>query len=297
MLKRYLINILEKIVVFKHHFVNPEKEIKKVFKSRVGYSPNLSNPATFNEKMQWLKLHDHNPLYTRLVDKAEVKGYVASIIGQEYVIPTLGVWDRWEDIDFNSLPNQFVLKCTHDSGGIVICKDKSKFDFKKAKKKLTACLRRNFYYYGFEWPYKNVKPRIIAEEYLEDTDIGDLIDYKFFVFNGKAKAFFTVSDRNNPNVPTGFNFFDIDLNPLPFERGYPKSPHPVVLPENTGKMVELAQQLAQNIPFLRVDFYEVNNRILLGELTLYPGSGWEKFTPEEWDLNFGNLLKLPECMM
>ena len=158
---------------------------------------NLKNPQTFNEKLQWLKLYDRNPLYTTMVDKYKVKEYVANIIGKEYIIPTLAVYNNVEDIDFDRLPNQFVLKCNHDSGGLVICKDKSKLDKKGAIKKLSKALKNNFYYNGREWPYKNVKPCVIAEQYMEDSETEELRDYKFFCFNGDVKILFVALGRQN----------------------------------------------------------------------------------------------------
>lgn len=160
--------------------LSDQKYIEMKFKSRMGYKLDLENPRTFNEKLQWLKLHDHRPEYTMMVDKYEAKEYVARVIGEEHIIPTLGVWDSFNEIDFNSLPNQFVLKCTHDSGGLVICKDKTSLNIDAAKRKIESSLKRNYYLVGREWPYKNVVPRIIAEKYMEDETSCELKDYKVF---------------------------------------------------------------------------------------------------------------------
>ena len=176
------------------NWMSDEQYLKIAFWARMGKWPNIDNPKSFSEKLQWIKLHDRNPLYTKLVDKYEVKPIVAKKIGDEYIIPTIGVWDSVEDIDFDSLPNQFVLKCTHDSGGLVICKDKSKLDRNAAKKKLATCLKHSFYWGMREWPYKDVKPRVIAEQYMED-ETGELRDYKFFCFDGEVKALFIASDQ------------------------------------------------------------------------------------------------------
>ena len=176
----------------------PDKQyIKMIFRSEMGYPLNLDKPKTYNEKLQWLKLYDHNPLYCSLVDKYEVKGYVAERIGDDYIIPTLAIWDSVNDIAFDKLPDRYVLKCTHDSGSIVICKGKESFDYEAAKKKLEKCLAKSFYKSGREWPYKNLKPRIIAEKYMEDPDTDELRDYKFFCFDGNIKAMFIATDRQS----------------------------------------------------------------------------------------------------
>lgn len=169
--------------------------LKREFRLRMGYPLNLQQPKTFNEKLQWLKLYDRNPLYTTLVDKYAVKKWVSDKIGEEYVIPTIGVWDKFDDIDFDKLPKQFVLKCTHDSGGLAICRDYSSFDIEAARKKINESLKRNFYYQSREWPYKNVRPRIIAEKYMEDSLDAELRDYKFYVFNGEPKFLLLATNR------------------------------------------------------------------------------------------------------
>ncbi|MBQ3559421.1 MAG: glycosyl transferase [Agathobacter sp.] len=279
---------LNKLGVFRH--LSDDKFLKKVFKMRVGYELNLDEPKTFNEKLQWLKIHDRNPEYTRMVDKYEVKKYIAEKIGEEYIIPTLGVWDKFEDIDFDKLPNQFVLKCTHDSGGLVIVKDKAKLDKKAAKKKINQCLKQNYYYVGREWPYKNVKPRIIAEAYLQ-CDEDELRDYKLLCMNGNVRCSFVCSDRFS-DKGLHVTFYDREWNIMPFERHYPASKTGVEKPENYEKMLELAEKLAKGIRFVRVDFYENKGKIYFGELTFYPGSGMEEFTPVEWDTVLGSWIKL-----
>lgn len=254
---------------------------------------NLKNPQTFNEKLQWLKLYDRNPEYTKMVDKYEVKKYVAEKIGEEYIIPTLGVWDKFEDIDFDSLPEQFVLKTTHDSGGVVICKDKNHFNYIEAKQKITNSLKQNFYYHGREWPYKNVKPRIIAEKYMEDSVTKELRDYKFFTFNGIVKALFVASDRQNPNEETKFDFFDADYNHFDFTNGHPNATIPPERPEKFEEMKYLSEKLSKNIPHLRCDFYEIDGKVYFGELTFFHWSGLTPFSPEIWDKTFGDWIKLP----
>jgi hypothetical protein len=252
---------------------------------------NLKHPTTYNEKLNWLKLHDRNPLYTRIVDKYEVKKYIAEKIGEEYIIPTLGVWDHFDDIDFGALPNQFVLKCTHDSEGLVICKDKSKLDLKAAKEKIEAALKLNFYYIGREWPYKNVKPRIIAEQYMEDHVDGELRDYKFFCFDGEPKAMFVASDR--AINATKFDYFDLEYNHLDIKQHYPNAGE-VRKPVTFEKMIELSKVLSKGMPHVRVDFYEVDGKLYFGELTFYHFSGFMPFQPAKWDMTFGDWIKLPK---
>lgn len=267
--------------------------IKLEYKKHLGYFPNLKNPKTFNEKLQWIKLHDRNPLYTKMVDKFESKKYVANIIGDEYIIPTLGVWESFDEIDFDKLPDKFVLKCTHDSAGILIVTDKEKLDKKKAKKKFDNCLKRNFYYSGREWPYKNVKPRIIAEQYMEDTQTKELRDYKFFCFGGVVKCFKVDFDRF---VQHRANYYDengqlIDYGEVVCPPNFKKRIH---LPSNIMDMKSLAEKLSKETSFLRVDFYCVNGKIYFGELTFFPDSGFGKFINLNQDVEMGRWFHLPE---
>ena len=270
-----------------------EAVIKSVYKREIKKTLHLENPITYNEKLQWLKLHDRKAVYTTMVDKYDAKKYVADIIGEEYIIPTLGVWDRFEDIDFDNLPDQFVLKCTHDSGGLVICKDKNTFNRKAAKRKINACLKRNFFWGFREWPYKNVKPRIIAEKYMEDAETAELRDYKFFTFGGKAKVLMLASERQRGE--TRFDYFDADFNHLNMQRGNHKNADSLPQkPKCFDLMLELAEKLAEGTTHLRVDFYEANGKVYFGELTFYPGGGFAPFTPEEWDTTLGEWIVLPE---
>lgn len=254
---------------------------------------NLKNPKTFNEKLQWLKLHDRKTEYTQMVDKIEAKKYVSTIIGEEYIIPNLGVYDKFEDIDFDKLPNQFVLKCTHDCGGLVICKDKSQFDIDTAERKLNKYLKRDYYFQSREWPYKKVKPRIIAEKYIIDSKSQDLLDYKFMVFNGKVKSVFVCSQRKL-NSELKVDFFDENWKHLPFKRYYKNSETAIPKPKTFDEMKLISEKLARNIKasFVRIDFYEVNSQILFGEITFFPGGGWEYFSPEKWDYTFGDWINL-----
>ena len=267
------------------------KYIEYIWKKKMNYPLNLDNPQTFNEKLQWIKLYDHNPLYTKMVDKYEAKEYVASIIGDEYIIKTLGVWDRFDDIDFSTLPKQFVLKCTHDSGGLVICKDKSKLDIQAAKKKIEKSLKKNYYYIAREWPYKNVKRRIIAEEYIEDEKTKELRDYKFFCFNGEVKLMFIATDRQNRKEPY-FDFFDMDFNHIDMRHGHPNAPSCPEKPLHFDLMIDLAKKLSTGIKEVRVDFYEANDHIYFGELTLFHHTGLVNFDPFEWDKTMGDWIIL-----
>lgn len=252
---------------------------------------NLKNPKTYNEKLQWIKLYDRRDIYTTMVDKYEAKKYVADIIGEDYIIPTLGVWDTFDEIDFDKLPDQFVLKCTHDSGGLVICKDKKVFDKEAAKKKINKSLKKNYYYLGREWPYKNVKPRIIAESYMEDKK-GELKDYKFFCFNGIPKMLFIASDRG---IDTRFDFYDSEFNHLPFMQGHPNREKKIDCPDGFEEMKKLSFDLSKDIPAIRVDFYNVDGKIYFGELTLFHFSGFVPFEPAEWDEKIGEWIDLPKA--
>lgn len=268
--------------------------LRKKFKLALKKELDLENPKTFNEKLQWLKLYDRKPEYTRMVDKHEVKKYVAERIGEQYIIPTLGVWDSFDEIDFDALPDQFVLKCTHDSGGLVICRDKSQLDKQKAREKIAKSLKRNYYYYGREWPYKNVKPRIIAESYMEDEETKELRDYKFFAFDGAVKALFIATERANATEETKFDFFDAEFNHLPFTNGHPNATVMPKKPQEFELMKQLASKLSEGIPQVRVDFYEVNGRVYFGEITFSHWGGMVPFEPEEWDYTFGSWITLPE---
>lgn len=265
--------------------------ISRQFECQLGYRPNLDSPQTFNEKLQWLKLHDRNPEYTKLVDKYEVKKYIADKIGNQYVVPTLGIYDSFDEIDFNKLPTRFVLKCTHDSGSVVLCKDKAEFDRKTAREKLQRALKRNFYWFGREWPYKNVKPRIIAESFLHGLAEEGFIDYKFLCMEGKVMMVFTCSERWSPEGLC-VNFYDRYWNPMPFERHYHRRKKEIEKPDEYDEMITLAETLSEGIKFVRVDFYVVGGHIYVGEMTFYPGNGVEEFTPEEWDYKLGEMIKL-----
>ena len=266
------------------------KYLKLLYRVKTGDRLNIESPQTLNEKLQWLKIHDHKPIYTQMVDKYEVRKIIAEQIGEEYLIPLLGVWDSFEGIDFDNLPNQFVLKCTHDSGGLIICKDKSKFDKDAARKKINHCMHRNYYLNTREWPYKDVKPRIIAEQFMVDESGWDLKDYKVFCFNGKADY---VEVDFNRSIKHMLNPYDFDWNPLNFCDSS-KNDYSVNIPKpkRLMEMKEIAEKLSKDMDFLRVDFYSIDDRIYVGELTLCPGSGFIAFDPKETDLYYGKKLNI-----
>lgn len=270
--------------------------LKLMFRARMGCKLDLENPKSFNEKLQWLKIHNRNPKYTKMVDKYEAKGLIASIVGKEYVVPTYGVWDSFSQIDFSQLPSEFVLKTTHDGGRVFICRNKDTFDYCAARESLSKGLKTNFFWQGREWPYKNVKPRIIAEALLktnsDSNESSELVDYKVMCFNGVAKYCFTCTGRHSENG-LHVTFFDRDWKKMPFQRHYPVELGDIQKPENYCQMLTLAEKLADNMPFLRVDFYEVDGKLYVGELTLYPGNGYEEFFPAEWDDALGEMIKLP----
>ena len=266
--------------------------LEAAFRARFGRKLNLNNPETFNEKLQWLKLYNRKPEYTKMVDKYLVRDYVKEKIGEEYLIPLLGVWDDPEKIDFNELPMQFVLKCNHNSGlGMCICKDKNSLDINKVKEELKKGINQNYYLTSREWPYKDVEPKIIAEQYTVDESGYELKDYKFFCFNGKPKAMFIATDRGKD---TKFDFFDTEFHHLPFTNGHPNANRPIQKPQNYEEMLRIAGILSEGMPQVRVDLYNVNGKILFGEMKFFHGSGLMPFEPEEWDYKFGSWIELPE---
>lgn len=267
--------------------------LRIVFRKRMGQKLDLKHPKTFNQKLQWLKLHDHNPLYVKLVDKYEVKNIVRDQIGEKYIIPTIGVWNTFDDIDFKGLPNQFVLKCTHDSGSVVICKDKATFDIEKARIKLKNGQKNNFYYMGREWPYKKITPRIIAEKYIVDSETGRLDDYKFFCFNGKVDNVMVVRGRDTGSPK--FYHFDCNWNLCRFNRLTRSLPdnYRERKPPFIDDMIHIAEILSKDMLHVRIDLYEADGQIYFGEYTLYNQSGWETGFDEYSDGYLGSLIKLP----
>ncbi len=263
--------------------------------ARMGKKANLSNPKLFTEKLAWLKLYDHNPRYFLLADKYEVKKYVSQTIGEEYVIPVLGVWNSFEDIDFNALPKQFVLKCTHDSGSCIVCKDKGTFNIGAARKRITASMSRNYYARKKEYAYKGVKPRIIAEKYISSLGHPDSIEYKFTCFDGvvgfgticRGIAHSTLDVRTNDTYDKDFNF-------MAWHAYYNNSGIKWEKPEQWDRMVEFSERLSKGIPQIRVDWYVSDKKIYFGEFTFYTWGGHIDFEPEEWNAKLGNYIVLPQ---
>ena len=273
------------------NWISDKFMVKILYRDVFGRKLNLDSPKTFNEKMQWLKLYNRQDIYTSYVDKFAVKDIVAKKIGKEYIIPTLKVYDSIDEISLSDLPNQFVLKCTHDSGTVVICSNRKEFNVKESKDKLKKRMSENYFYRLREWPYKNVKPRIIAEEFINDDKEGQLKDYKFFCFNGRVKFLKIDFDRFSNHRA---NYYDLNMKLLPFGEVdfMPDRNHIEKKPQNFEKMLELAEVLSEGLPFIRVDFYNVDGKIYFGELTFFPASGLGKFTDEKWDVEIGNMLEL-----
>ena len=273
--------------------------LKTLWHLNMGSPLNLKAPQSFSEKLQWIKLYDRNPLYTTMVDKYMVKNYVKEIIGEEYIIPTIGIWNNPDDIDIEALPQEFVLKCTHDSGSIIICRDKRYFSFEEAKRKLSIELRSNYYRKTREWPYKNVKPRIIAEQFLKELSSDDLIDYKFFCFNGVPIYCQVIKDRNKSET---IDFFDMEWRHQDFiglankENELKHSKNNIEKPKKFDTMVVLSKKLSKNIPFVRVDLYNLDGKIYFGELTFFPANGMGRFYPSIWNYKIGELLKLNKLL-
>ena len=271
--------------------LSDEQYLKLKYKNVFGRDLDLENPKTFNEKLQWLKLHNRKPEYTVMADKYLAKKYVASKIGDEYVVPLLGVWDNPEDIDFNTLPDQFVLKCNHNSGtGMYICVDKSKLNIVAVKKELDKGLKENYYIQNREWPYKNIPRKIIAEKFLKDVDDECLTDYKFFCFNGKPEIVYISKDNA---VDARTDFFDMDFNHLNIHMKDPNAAVPPSKPQEFEKMKEIATILSKGIPHVRIDLYDISGRIYVGEMTFYHNGGFGPVSPDEWNYKLGQMITLP----
>lgn len=280
------------IVIRLWRFFPDRLYIKLLYRLKMGRRLDLNNPQRYTEKIQWLKLYDHRPIYTTIVDKFEVKKYVANIIGEQYIIPTIGIWDNPESIEWNTLPNKFVLKTTNGGGGagVIVCKDKSKLDIHQAIIKLNNSLRFNIYGHLREWPYRNVFPQIIAEQYMEDES-GELRDYKFYCFSGEPKVMLLASNRFSDH---NFNYYDMQFNPLPIHSALgSKSEIDFEKPEAFEDMIELSRRLSEGYAHVRVDLYYVNHKIYFGELTLYDSSGYDNLSSDDEDLRWGTWLDLP----
>lgn len=272
----------------------PDKmNIKMMFRIYLGKRLNLKEPRTFNEKLQWIKLYDRNPQYTVMVDKYAVRQYVSDIIGSDYLIPLLGVWDKADDVSFEELPDRFVLKSNHDSGSVVVCKNKNDLDKRKTIEFFTRSLKHSGCYHGREWPYKNVPRKIIAEQYMEDNVTHELRDYKFHCFDGEPKFILVCTGRKSKEGLRE-DFFDIDWNHLDVQRPeHGNASFSIPRPNQLDQMIELSKKLSQNITFSRIDFYLVNGKIYFGEITLFPTSGYTAFVPENYDAMFGSWIHLP----
>lgn len=261
-----------------------------LFKLKIGKAINWQHPQGFNEKLNWLKVYHRRDLYTRLADKYAVKEYVKQLIGEEYVVPTYGCYDHFEDIDFNKLPNAFVLKATHDSSGAVVCTDKSTFNMEETRRKYNRLLKRNWYWHCCEWPYKNIKPRLLIDAYLNDDTGATLRDYKFMCFNGEPKVMYcTVKDKYIYE-----NFYDMNFQPMAISHGYDRHQPEFEKPAAFEKMKELARTLSAGIPFVRVDFFYVQGKIYFGEYTFYDWGGMKPFVDKKWDKLLGDWLQLPD---
>ncbi len=277
------------------NWMSDSSYLKIMYRIQMGEKLNLKNPKTYNEKLQWLKIHNRKPVYTVMVDKYAAKDFIAEKVGRQYVVPTLGVWEKFEEIDFDALPAQFVLKCTHDSGGLVVVKNKSQLDKVAANNKIKRSLHNNYYYWTREWPYKNVPARIIAEPYLKDDALQPnaeqecLTDYKLFCFNGEPKIMYISKDKaENPTT----DFFDMDFNHLNLRMKDPNSEKLPKKPEKFEEMKEIARKLSKDIPHLRVDFYCADNTLYVGEMTFYHCAGMAHITPKIWEEKMGEWIEL-----
>lgn len=284
--------ILAKIERYKWNHLDSLSDrdfLKLIYKEKVGKDLNLRNPRTYNEKLNWMKLYDHNPVYCKLVDKYEAKFFVKEKIGEQYIIPTIGVWDSFDDIDFSKMPESFVLKCTHDSGSTMVCKNKANFDIDKARSFYDEKLGRSYYTQWREWLYKDIKPRIIAEKYMVDQELGDLADYKIYCFNGRPHIILYASGRGK--APR-FTYFDLEWNKLDIDWGYDHHEITPLKPHNLSAMILLAAKLSEGFVHVRVDLYNINGSVYFGEMTFCDGGGLQKISPEEWDYELGELIDL-----
>lgn len=275
------------------NWVPDEMYLKILYRLSLGKKCNLKNPVLYNEKLQWLKLHDRKPEYARMVDKHEVRSFISETLGEEFLIPSYGVFNSFEEIDFSKLPDQFVLKCTHDSGSVEICKDKNAFDKKGAEERLTAAMGKNYYNTYREWPYKNVKPRIIAEKFMVDESGDDLKDYKIMCFNGKAKVIEIHENRFTEGKSHTQTFYDREWNKLDIAQDCSlPTKETKEKPEKLDDMLELSEKIAKDMYHVRIDWYLVNGQIYFGEITFFDGSGFEPFKNEKDEEFLGSLIRL-----
>ena len=286
--KLFVIKLGMQVSNLRRHFLMHffyERTLCRKFKKRQGYELNLDNPQTYNEKLQWLKAYYHDPLLTRCADKVAVRSYVAEKIGEEYLTPVYGTYNSVNEIDLDTLPKEFVLKSNHASGHVILCRDKSKMDWPKEFLKMEKWLMTNYFYTGGEWVYKDIKPQIICEQ----MHPGEIRDYKIVCFDGKPQYLYVCVDRN---AEIKITYLDLEFKQLPFKKAAPTSPT-LEKPKNFEKMIELAGILAKDFPFVRVDLYDIEDKIYFGELTFCPGSGFNPFIPEEWDWKIGKMMAFP----
>jgi hypothetical protein len=268
----------------------PASSVERFYRASTGRGINLSGPKTFSEKLQWLKLNHRNPYLTTLVDKYAARDHVRGRTGEEFLVPLLAVWDDPSDIVPEALPGQFVLKATHGSGWNVFCHDARQFDWDETRKQLASWLKLNFYYVGFEWPYRHVRPRVMAEIMLHDPNRTSLLDYKFFCFDGIPRIVQVDVDRFSCHRRS---MLDTAWRELPFQLAYPRPIRSPDRPTNLDEMLAVAGALSEGLPFVRVDLYCVQRRTFFGEMTFFPGAGIEPFEPYEWDRRLGDMLRLP----
>lgn len=284
----------KRLILFISSLFPDKLYLKIICKGKLGYTPDLNRPQSFNEKLNWIKLYNQNPLYTKMADKYEVKKIVADLIGGQYVVKNLGCWNKFEDIDWDALPDQFVLKCTHDSSGAVICRNKSSFNIVSARKKVNESLQLNYYYACREWPYKNIPPRIIADELLDDHSGKELNDYKFWCFNGVPKYMYCTVKTKREGIYE--NFYDMNFNPINIDHGWPRRNPEFEKPAAFEEMKMLSEKLSKGIPFVRVDFFYVNGNVYFGEYTFFDWAGLQPFGTIEQDFELGKLIDLSKSM-
>ena len=277
------------LVPYIQYVLNDKQYLSLKYYSRFGKKINWKNPQTFNEKLNWLKLYYHAPKLTTMADKYAVKELVSKAVGQEYVVPCYGVYQDFGEIDFNQLPNQFVIKATHDSSGATVCRGKSQFDIETAKAKFKKVMKRNWYYSSREWVYKNIPPRIIVDKFLDDGREGELQDYKFWCFNGEPRLMYITNKGKNIYE----NFYDMDFKPIEVNHGFPRTMPEYEKPKGFEIMKDLAEKLSKGIPFVRVDFFEVGDKVYFGEFTFYDWAGLRPFADERWDRELGEWISLP----
>ncbi len=281
---------LNGLIILSSRFWPDKLYISTLYRLRFGRKLNWDNPSTFNEKLNWLKLYNRQELYTTLADKYDVKEIVAKKIGNEYVVENYGVFNSWDEINFSELPDQFVIKCTHSSGGAFVCRNKKDFDFGKIQKAIEQQLKDKYYSHLREWPYKNIKPRIIVDKYLDDHTGNELRDYKWWCFNGKPMYMYcTIKGKNIFE-----NFYDMDFNPVAIDHGFPRHKPEFEKPSQFELMKELAEKLSKGIPFVRVDFFQVEEKVYFGEFTFYDWGGLHPFRYYQTDLDLGELIVLPK---